>query len=189
MPVLTNEKAMRDVVAYIAKLLHSKEWVQEQISKQTAEKAMRKTNTMKMALAAAIALGVSIATSSLADHGDKQFFDPSEGKAPFSRAVRVGDTLYLSGALGIKDRQLAEGGVGPETAQALENIKASLAEHGLGMEDVVKCTVFLADIADFSAMNEVYMQAFAPPRPARSALGVSGLALQANVEIECLAAF
>ena len=106
-----------------------------------------------------------------------------------SGMVRVGDTLYLSGALGIKDRKLAEGGTGPETAQALENIKARLAEHGLEMSDVVKCTVFLADIKDFGAMNEVYMKAFAAPRPARSALGVSGLALKANVEIECIAAF
>lgn len=150
---------------------------------------MQKSTTLTAALAAMLTVGLSIATSSTADHAEKQFFDPSEGKAPFSKAVRVGDTLYLSGALGIKDRKLAAGGIGPETAQALENIKASLAEHDLGMEDVVKCTVFLADIADFSAMNEVYMQAFAPPRPARSALGVSGLALQAKVEIECLAAF
>ena len=150
---------------------------------------MQKRIRMAAVLAALVTLCLSTASSSLADHAEKQFFDPSEGKAPFSRAVRVGDTLYLSGALGIKDRKLVAGGVGPETAQALENIKASLAEHGLGMDDVVKCTVFLADIADFAAMNEVYMTAFAPPRPARSALAVSGLALQSNVEIECLAAF
>ena len=76
---------------------------------------------------------------------------PVVAGAPFSGAVRVGDTLYMSGALGTKDRKLAEGGTGPETAQALENIKARLAEHGLEMSDVVKCTVFLSDMADFGA--------------------------------------
>lgn len=137
---------------------------------------------------AALALS-GMACADMNKSSGKEFFDASQGKAPFSSAVRVGDTLYLSGALGIKDRKLAEGGTGPETAQALENIKARLAEHGLKMSDVVKCTVFLADIKDFGAMNEVYMKAFAAPRPARSALGVSGLALNANVEIECIAAF
>lgn len=120
---------------------------------------------------------------------DKEFFDPYDGAAPFSAAVRVGDTLYMSGMLGMKDRKLVEGGTGAETAQALENITARLAEHGLTTADVVKCTVFLADIADFSEMNEQYVKVFAPPRPTRSALGVSGLALNANVEIECIAAF
>tara|TARA_R110002096_G_scaffold427982_1_gene639090 strand:+ start:156 stop:599 length:444 start_codon:yes stop_codon:yes gene_type:complete len=141
-------------------------------------------------LVAISALALSgMACADMHKSAGKEFFDTSEGRAPFSSAVRVGDTLYLSGALGIKDRKLAEGGTGPETAQALENIKARLAEHGLEMSDVVKCTVFLADIKDFGAMNEVYMKAFAAPRPARSALGVSGLALNANVEIECIAAF
>ncbi|HNP36755.1 MAG TPA: RidA family protein [Woeseiaceae bacterium] len=119
----------------------------------------------------------------------KQFYDSSGGTAPFSGAVRAGNLLFLAGALGIRDRKLAEGGTGPETALALENIKARLDQHGLTMADVVKCTVFLADIADFAVMNEVYMKAFAAPRPARSALGVSGLALNARVEIECIAAY
>lgn len=119
----------------------------------------------------------------------KEFFDPYDGAAPFSAAVRAGDTLYMSGMLGTKDRKLADGGIGPETAQALENIKARLAEHGLTTADVVKCTVFLADIAEFAAMNAEYTKVFAPPRPARSALAASGLALNARVEIECIAAF
>lgn len=120
---------------------------------------------------------------------DKEFFDPYDGAAPFSAAVRVGDTLYMSGMLGLKDRKIVTGGAGPETAQALENIKARLAAHGLTTADVVKCTVFLADIADFGEMNAEYIKVFAPPRPARSALGVNGLALDAKVEIECIAAF
>jgi 2-iminobutanoate/2-iminopropanoate deaminase len=120
---------------------------------------------------------------------DKTFFDPYEGAAPFSAAVRVGDTLYLSGMLGTKDRKLVEGGVGPETAQTLANIAKRLEEHDLTMADVVKCSVFLADIADFAAMNEVYAGVFQPPRPTRTTVAVSGLALDAKIEIECIAAF
>ena len=120
---------------------------------------------------------------------DKQFFDPYDGAAPFSAAVRVGDTLYLSGVLGTKDRQLVEGGIAAETARALEIISERLAEHELTTADVVKCSVFLADIADFAAMNKVYTKVFAPPRPTRTTVAVSGLALDANIEIECIAAF
>ncbi|MEM1262862.1 MAG: RidA family protein [Pseudomonadota bacterium] len=120
---------------------------------------------------------------------EKTFYDPYDGKAPFSAAVRVGDLLFLSGVLGTKDGQLADGGTGPETARALEIIGERLAEYELTTADVVKCTVFLADIADFSEMNAEYMQVFQPPRPARSALAASGLALNANVEIECIAAY
>ena len=120
---------------------------------------------------------------------EKKFFDPYDGAAPFSAAVRVGDTLYLSGMLGTKDRKVVEGGIGPETVQTLENIKGRLAEHGLTMSDVVKCSVFLADIADFAAMNAEYIKAFQPPRPTRTTVAVSGLALGANIEIECIAAF
>lgn len=139
---------------------------------------------MKKILAVACALLVS--TVAVAD---KEFFDPYDGAAPFSAAVRVGDTLYMSGMLGMKDGKVVEGGTGPETAQLLVSMKARLAEHGLTTADVVKCTVFLADIADFAEMNEEYMKVFAPPRPARSALAAAGLALNANVEIECIAAF
>lgn len=120
---------------------------------------------------------------------DKTFYDPSDGAMPFSAAVRVGDTLYLSGMLGFRDGKLVEGGIAPETTQTLENIKARLSEHGLTMADVVKCSVFLADIGDFAAMNAEYMKAFAPPRPTRTTVAVSGLAVGANIEIECIAAF
>ena len=108
---------------------------------------------------------------------------------PFSDAVRVGHMLYLSGKIGNipGSRQLAEGGIAGETRQALENIKASLEKHGSSLGEVVKCTVFLADIKEWAAMNEVYMTYFPADPPARSALGVSGLALDSRVEIECLA--
>ncbi len=107
---------------------------------------------------------------------------------PFSAAVRVGDLLFLSGAIGIAPDtgQLPPGGIQPETRQTLENIRASVERFGSSMERVVKCTVFLADMAEWGAMNEVY-RTFFPNPPARSALGVSGLALGARVEIECIA--
>ena len=107
---------------------------------------------------------------------------------PFSSAVRVDNTLYLSGNLGNMPGsiELAEGGITGETRQTLENIKAVLEQFGSSMDEVVKCTVFLADMGEWGAMNEVYKTYFKNP-PARSALGANGLALGARVEIECIA--
>ena len=108
---------------------------------------------------------------------------------PFSEAVRVGHMLYLSGQLGY-DREtakLVEGGIAAETEKTLENIKAVLEKHGSSMAEVVKCTVFLADIKEWAAMNEVYVTYFPANPPARSALGSIGLALGARTEIECMA--
>ena len=112
-----------------------------------------------------------------------------EMELPFSDAVRVGHMLYLSGKIGNipGTPNLAEGGIQGETRQSMENIKASLEKHGSSLGDVVKCTVFLADIKEWGAMNEVYKTYFPVNPPARSALGSSGLALDARVEIECLA--
>lgn len=108
---------------------------------------------------------------------------------PFSTAVRAGDMLYLSGQVGARPgtNELVEGGVGAETRQTLENIEAVLAYAGSSLENVVKCTVFLADIADYQAMNAVYREFFVESPPARSTVAGSGLALGARVEIECLA--
>jgi len=107
---------------------------------------------------------------------------------PFSSAVKVDNTLYLSGNLGNipGTLDLAEGGIQGETRQTMENISAVLNQFGSSMDKVVKCTVFLADMAEWGAMNEVYKTYFTDP-PARSALGASGLALGARVEIECIA--
>ena len=107
---------------------------------------------------------------------------------PFSSAVRVDNTLYLSGNLGNipGTLDLAEGGISGETQQTMENIKRVLEQFGSSMDEVVKCTVFLADMAEWGAMNEVYKTYFKNP-PARSALGASGLAIGARVEIECIA--
>ena len=107
---------------------------------------------------------------------------------PFSSAVRVDNTLYLSGSVGNVPGtlDLADGGIEGETRQTMENISAVLEQFGSSMDKVVKCTVFLADMAEWGAMNEVYRTYFENP-PARSALGASGLALDARVEIECIA--
>lgn len=100
-----------------------------------------------------------------------------------SNIVKVGNTLYLSGQLGLG----GERGVTPETKAAMESIKTLLEANGSHMDDVVKCTVFLADFADWGAMNAVYLPYFAKHRPARSAVAVSGMASNARVEVECIA--
>jgi len=107
---------------------------------------------------------------------------------PFSTAARVDKTLYLSGVIGTdpSGRQPMPGGIQAETTRALEIIREELAAFGSSMDRVVKCTVFLADIDEWAAMNEVYVTFFVTP-PARSALGASGLALGARMEIECIA--
>ena len=108
---------------------------------------------------------------------------------PFSSAVRVGDLLFLSGQIGNVPgtRQLAEGGITGQTRQALENIKAVLAFAGSSLDRAAKCTVFLADIQDFAAMNAVYATYFPNDPPARSTVAAKGLAGGARVEIECIA--
>ena len=111
-----------------------------------------------------------------------------EAGFPFSPAVEADGWVFLSGALGIvPDGRLAPGGIGPETRQTMDNIQATLESEGLGWDRVVKCSVFLADIAEWPAFNEIYKTYFDGDYPARSALGASGLALGARVEIECIA--
>jgi 2-iminobutanoate/2-iminopropanoate deaminase len=110
--------------------------------------------------------------------------------APYSPGVRAGDLIFLSGQVGVRPgaRDLVTGGIAAETRQALENVRATLRDADLDLRDVVKCTVFLADIRDYDAMNVVYAEFFPTDPPARSAIGVAGLPLGARVEIECLAA-
>ncbi len=109
---------------------------------------------------------------------------------PFSEAVRVGNTLYVSGQIGNVpgSMKLVEGGLEAEARQALDNIKAIVERHGSSLDHVVKCTVFLADMKDWPAFNGIYRSYFTKNLPARSALGANGLALNARLEVECIAA-
>ena len=108
---------------------------------------------------------------------------------PFSEAVCVGDLLFVSGQIGNLPGtfELAPGGIQAETRQALANIATILERNGSSMARVAKCTVFMLDMREWPALNEVWVTAF-PNKPARSALGASGLAKDARVEIECIAA-
>lgn len=108
---------------------------------------------------------------------------------PYSQAVRTGNFVYLSGMLPIdpKTGEFAPGGAREQTEQIFINIRAVLAEAGLSLKNVVKTTVFLADMADFGAMNEIYAQNFTEPYPARSAVAVKTLPKNALVEIEVIA--
>jgi 2-iminobutanoate/2-iminopropanoate deaminase len=124
--------------------------------------------------------------------GDKPEIYPSSKYPdfPFSEAVAYGGVLYLSGDIGADSSgKLVEGGIGSESRPTMENIKATLSYHGLDMGDIIKCTVFLADISEWPKFNEIYATYFEKGRyPARSALAASGLALGARVEVECIAA-
>jgi reactive intermediate/imine deaminase len=107
---------------------------------------------------------------------------------PFSPAVRVDHMLYLAGQLGTDSTgKVVAGGIEAETRQALSNIKRLLEANGSDMDHVVKCLVMLADIAEWGRMNAVYVTFFPTHRPARSAMGTSGLALGGRLEIECMA--
>lgn len=108
---------------------------------------------------------------------------------PFSEAVKVGNMLYLSGQLGLDENAtLVQGGIKAETKQVMENIKRVLEKNGSSLNNVVKCTVMLADISEFGAMNEVYSTYFPKDRlPARSTFGANGLVRGAKIEIECIA--
>ncbi len=109
---------------------------------------------------------------------------------PYSESARVGNLLFLAGQIGEDtDGKLVPGGIKAEAEQMMLNIEAALARRGLAMEHVVKCTVFLADIAEWGTFNEVYKKHFSHPYPARSALGASGLAVNARVEMECIAGY
>ena len=140
-----------------------------------------------------LALLVPAAAFSAESAKRMEFLNPpgaEKSNYPFSQAVRAGDTLWLSGQIGIDPAtgKLVEGGIAPETKQTMQNIVAALEAHGHSLRDVVKCTVMLADIAEWARFNEVYRTFFDGSFPARSALGASGLALGARVELECIAA-
>jgi 2-iminobutanoate/2-iminopropanoate deaminase len=144
-----------------------------------------------LALPMAIAMSAEAPAPAHAEEQTMQFLNSPAAlaaKLPFSQAVRVGDVLYLSGTLGNipGTRDLASGGMEAETRQTMENIGALLKANGLSFHDVFKCTAMLADMSKWSDFNKVYVTYFEPGRlPARSAFGANGLALGAQVELEC----
>ncbi|WP_281561626.1 Rid family detoxifying hydrolase [Thalassomonas sp. RHCl1] len=154
----------------------------------------KKNNLKNLSLLATAIAGLQLSPAIAAKESDKavEFLNtkaPST-RLPFSEIVRVENTLYLSGQIGLDPatKKLASGGFKGEADQTLKNIKQTMQAHGYNMDQVVKCTVMLTDIADFKAFNQVYTQYFSPPYPARSAFAVNKLALNASVEVECIAA-
>ncbi len=109
---------------------------------------------------------------------------------PYSQALRAGGFLFTAGQVGFDPAtgELVDGGIGEQTRQVLQNIRAILEAGGSGLGQVVKTTVFLVDMADFAAMNEAYADAFGTHRPARSTVAVAALPRGARVEIEAVAA-
>ncbi|MCF6321696.1 MAG: Rid family detoxifying hydrolase [Rhizobiaceae bacterium] len=108
---------------------------------------------------------------------------------PFSEAVRVGELLFLSGQIGVTPGtlNLVKGGIGNETRQMMDNIKTVLEENGSKLANMVRCTVMLADMDEWAEFNIVYAGCFKKPYPARSAFAAKELALNARVEMECIA--
>lgn len=145
---------------------------------------------MKATIALAIALILSVPAMAQDRPPIERIGEPTLGgqRLPFSSAVRAGDTVYLSGALGIDaNGKLAEGMEG-QARLAMDNLGTALKSAGLGWADVVKCTVMLDDMKDWPAFNQVYVTYFPDGKyPARSAYGTDGLALGALVEVECIA--
>ncbi len=108
---------------------------------------------------------------------------------PYSQGIRNGNMIFLSGQLGIdpEKKELVSGGVKAEAHQIFKNIKAVLSEEDANLDDIVKVTVLLKDMADFQTVNEVYSQYFNKPYPARSAFAVKELPLSVSIEIEVIA--
>lgn len=148
---------------------------------------------MKKVLALGAALSCMAVLNTAAAGANVEFLN--SGKVvpkglPLSEAVKVGETLYLSGQIGLKPgtMEVVKGGVQAETRQTMDNIKQVLELNDYAMSDVVKCTVILTDISQWSDFNKTYQSYFKAPFPARTVLGSNGLALGAQVEVECMAA-
>lgn len=122
----------------------------------------------------------------------KQSLSPADARPdlPYSHVTRVGDTLYVSGQVGVDPatKQVVEGGIAAQTRQTLENLKRALALAGAGLEHVAKVNVFLTDMSEFAAFNAVYREYFPTTPPSRTTVGTSGLSSPAMVvEIEAIA--
>jgi len=150
---------------------------------------MKPASTIAAALALAAAPAPALAQEPARERGAEPTFVTSGGAYPFSDSVAAGEMVYLSGVIGTRaDGALVPGGIEPETRAIFAEIEARLARHDLTLRDVVKCTVMLADMAEWPAFNAVYAGYFEKGRyPARSAFGATALALGARVELECMA--
>jgi 2-iminobutanoate/2-iminopropanoate deaminase len=146
---------------------------------------------MKLATATVLGLLATMANAQPTDRATVEHIGKpmlGEQRLPFSDAVRVGDTLYLSGAIAIGPDGKLPAGIEAQAKQTMDNIGAVLKGQELGWGDVVKCTVMLDNMADWPAFNKVYVTYFPDGKfPARSAFGVDGLALGALLEMECIA--
>jgi reactive intermediate/imine deaminase len=109
---------------------------------------------------------------------------------PYSQAVRVGNTLWVSGQIPLDPAtmQIVAGGIEAEVRRAFDNLRAIVVASGATLDDVVKVTVFLIDLANFGLVNQVMAEYFGEPYPARAALGVASLPRGAQVEVECIVA-
>jgi 2-iminobutanoate/2-iminopropanoate deaminase len=154
-----------------------------------SEKRERMTSMPSLPARAGFALLLSACAANPSHTPHVEYFPmPGPRPLPFAEAVRVAEMLYLSGQLGTNSTgQLVPGGIGPETRQALTNVATVLARHGGTLAQVIKCTVMLADMNEWGAMNEVYVTFFRQHLPARSTFGTTGLALGARLELECMA--
>jgi 2-iminobutanoate/2-iminopropanoate deaminase len=171
-------------------------YIANSVSKRSIATAVAHEGNLAMrGLVAAFAMMGSILaiTGVRAEEPAVHFYNSEAARAakpPFSQAVRVGDVLYLSGNLGNVPGtlQLIPGGMEAEAKQTMENIGAVLKANDLGFDDVFKCTVMMADMSKWGAFNKVYVTYFKPEHlPVRSAFGANGLALGAQVEVECWA--
>ncbi len=117
-----------------------------------------------------------------------QSHEPKKENAPFSDAVQAGNLYFLAGQIGMdhSTRTLVSGGIQAETQQAIQNISEVLAQHGMTLDNVVKCTVILANIEDFAAFNEIYTQYFTQ-KPARTTFAAKDLAANGQIEIDVIA--
>lgn len=123
---------------------------------------------------------------------ERQRIESSEAPAaigPYAQAVAVGDWIFLSGQIGLDPAtgQLVAGGIAAETQQALANLAAVLRAAGSSLADVVRTTLYLVDLADFSTVNDIYSHVLSPPYPARVTVGVASLPRGARIEIDAIA--
>jgi 2-iminobutanoate/2-iminopropanoate deaminase len=138
-------------------------------------------------IAAVFAIGACSHPAQIA--AEPEFLSPNgPSRTPYSPVVLVGNLVFVSGQVGLDaSGKLVPGGIQTEARQALNNLKTLLEKSGSSLDRAVKCTVFLADMGDYAAMNEIYATYFTNHKPARSAVGVAGLPFNARIAIECTA--